>query len=84
MYSAPGHTTVSPDQPRYLLCCGSGYASNSYYVACEICEEWFHGDAYGVSSENISKIIGFSCQVCSKTTAPVCPNMVATRVDESQ
>ncbi|KAK8604927.1 hypothetical protein V6N13_082392 [Hibiscus sabdariffa] len=76
MYSAPGHTTVSPDQPRYLLCCGSGYASNSYYVACEICEEWFHGDAYGVSSENISKIIGFSCQIVESEQDLVPPETV--------
>ncbi|KAA3458919.1 DDT domain-containing protein PTM-like isoform X1 [Gossypium australe] len=76
------HKIVSPDPPRCFLCCESGYASNSNYIACEICGEWFHGDAYGLNSGNKSKIIGFRCHVCRKTIPPVCPNMVATRVDE--
>ena len=32
------HMTASPNQPKCLLCCEAGYASNSNYVACEICE----------------------------------------------
>ncbi|XWS52571.1 hypothetical protein CRYUN_Cryun11dG0082300 [Craigia yunnanensis] len=76
--------TVSINQPKCLLCCEAGYASNSNYVACEICDEWFHGDAYGLNSENKSKIIGFRCHVCRERTPPVCPNMVAMRIDESQ
>ncbi|XWS71212.1 hypothetical protein CRYUN_Cryun03dG0119300 [Craigia yunnanensis] len=78
------HIAVSPNQPKCLLCCEAGYASNSNYVTCEICEEWFHGDAYGLNTENKSKIIGFRCHVCRKRTPPVCPNMVATRIDEFQ
>ncbi|KAE8712190.1 DNA binding,zinc ion binding,DNA binding, putative isoform 2 [Hibiscus syriacus] len=85
MVFAPSeHMTVTPDPPRCLLCCESGYASNSNYIACEICEEWFHGDAYGLNSEKESKIIGFRCHVCRNTTPPLCLNMVAKRVDESQ
>ncbi|KAE8663797.1 DNA binding,zinc ion binding,DNA binding, putative isoform 2 [Hibiscus syriacus] len=59
VFAPPEHMTITPDPPRCLLCCESGYASNSNYIACEICEEWFHGDAYGLNSENESKIIGF-------------------------
>ncbi|XP_038992874.1 DDT domain-containing protein PTM-like isoform X1 [Hibiscus syriacus] len=83
-FFASEHMTATPDPPRCLLCHESGNASNSNYIACEICEEWFHGDAYGLNSENKSKIIGFRCHVCRKTTPPLCPNMVAKRVDESQ
>ena len=32
------HRTVSITQPKCRLCCEAGYASNSNYVACEICE----------------------------------------------
>ncbi|XVE78945.1 hypothetical protein DITRI_Ditri14bG0018800 [Diplodiscus trichospermus] len=78
------HMTISINRPKCRLCCEAGYLSNSNYLACEICEEWFHGDAYGLNSENKSKIIGFRCHVCLKRTAPVCPNMVAMRMDESQ
>ncbi|KAG4191885.1 hypothetical protein ERO13_A07G122500v2 [Gossypium hirsutum] len=84
LFALSEHMSVFPYQPRCLLCCESGYASNSNSVACEICEEWFHGDAYGLNSENKINIIGFRCHVCRKTTPPICPNMVATRADESQ
>ncbi|GMI94647.1 DDT-PHD PROTEIN3 [Hibiscus trionum] len=81
MFFAPSeHMAVTPDPPRCLLCCESGYGSNSNYIACEICEEWFHGDAYGLDSVKKSKIIGFRCHVCRKTTPPLCPK----RVDESE
>ncbi|KAK8655162.1 hypothetical protein V6N13_107752 [Hibiscus sabdariffa] len=68
VFAPPEHKTVTPDPPRCLLCRESGNASNSKYIACEICEEWFHGDAYGLNSENKSKIIGFRCHVCRKTS----------------
>ncbi|WRX33231.1 DDT domain - like 4 [Theobroma cacao] len=84
LFAPSEHMNVSLNQPKCLLCCEAGYASSSNYVACEICEEWFHGDAYGLNSENKSKIIGFRCHVCCKRTPPVCPNMVATRIDGSQ
>ncbi|XVF19324.1 hypothetical protein REPUB_Repub11eG0100700 [Reevesia pubescens] len=39
MFFAPSeHMAVSADQPKCLLCCEAGYASNSDYLACEICE----------------------------------------------
>ncbi|GAV75423.1 PHD domain-containing protein/DDT domain-containing protein [Cephalotus follicularis] len=80
-FAASECLTVSLDLPRCLLCCELEYKSTLNYIACEICEEWFHGDAYGLVVENISKLIGFRCHACRNKTPPVCPLMLATRTD---
>ena len=46
--------------------------------------DWFHGDAFGVHTENIDKLIGFRCHTCRESTPPVCPQSVITRTDMSQ
>ncbi|KAL9296222.1 hypothetical protein ACSQ67_022118 [Phaseolus vulgaris] len=55
------------------LCCGNGRTLN--YIACEICGDWFHGDAFGLNVENVKQLIGFKCHVCIDRTAPICPHM---------
>lgn len=59
------------DQPKCHLCCGDGCTLS--YIACEICGEWFHGDAFGLTVENVRQLIGFRCHVCRDRTAPICP-----------
>ncbi|XP_027360332.1 DDT domain-containing protein PTM isoform X2 [Abrus precatorius] len=63
----------SLDYPKCSLCCGNG--GTSMYVACEICGDWFHGDAFGLNRENTIQLIGFRCHVCRDKPAPVCPHM---------
>ncbi|XP_028789360.1 PHD finger protein ALFIN-LIKE 7-like [Neltuma alba] len=60
------------DQPKCHLCCGDACTLN--YIACEICGEWFHGDAFGLTLENVRQLIGFRCHVCRDRTAPMCPH----------
>ncbi|XP_047159025.1 DDT domain-containing protein PTM isoform X2 [Vigna umbellata] len=55
------------------LCCGNGYSLN--YIACEICGDWFHGDAFGLNVDNVKQLIGFKCHVCLDRTAPICPHV---------
>ncbi|XP_038709113.1 DDT domain-containing protein PTM-like isoform X1 [Tripterygium wilfordii] len=69
------HITVNLDQHKCHLCGGGGYTSTSNYIACELCGEWFHGEAFGLNMENVSLLIGFRCHVCLKRTSPVCPHM---------
>ncbi|KAK7312181.1 hypothetical protein VNO77_35862 [Canavalia gladiata] len=63
----------SIDYPKCCLCCGNGGSLN--YVACEICGDWFHGDAFGLNMENARQLIGFRCHACRDRTAPICPHM---------
>lgn len=46
--------------------------------------EWFHGDAFGLTLENINKLIGFRCHVCRKRDPPICPHVLVVKTDVSQ
>ncbi|KAB5540946.1 hypothetical protein DKX38_013920 [Salix brachista] len=74
---APSESAID-DRSKCHLCCESGYTSISNYISCEICGEWFHGDAFGLDMENINKLIGFRCHMCLKKTPPVCPRVATT------
>ncbi|KHN05492.1 Nucleosome-remodeling factor subunit BPTF [Glycine soja] len=63
----------SLDHPKCCLCCGNECTLN--YIACEICGDWFHGDAFGLNVENARQLIGFKCHVCLDRTAPICPHL---------
>ncbi|KAL5831783.1 hypothetical protein ACOSQ4_017137 [Xanthoceras sorbifolium] len=76
-FASSEHLTIVLDQPKCCLCCESGCMLTSDYIACEICGEWYHGDAYGLNAENICMLIGFRCHVCRKRTPPVCPHRIS-------
>ncbi|KAJ4845960.1 hypothetical protein Tsubulata_000757 [Turnera subulata] len=80
-YLAPFQSVI--DQPKCHLCCEAGYSSLANYISCEMCGEWFHGDAFGLDADNISKLIGFRCHVCLKKISPVCPLAPALGSDEA-
>ncbi|XP_040993587.1 DDT domain-containing protein PTM-like [Juglans microcarpa x Juglans regia] len=75
--------SVILDQPKCRLCCEPVCASTLNYIGCEICGEWFHGDAFGLDPENIDKLIGFRCHVCRKRDPPFCPGVQAVKSDVS-
>ncbi|XP_068662421.1 DDT domain-containing protein PTM-like [Aristolochia californica] len=53
--------------------CHEAYDSGLIYIACEKCEDWFHGDAFGIAAHNVDNIIGFSCHTCCARSRPTCP-----------
>ncbi|KFK25512.1 hypothetical protein AALP_AA8G124500 [Arabis alpina] len=61
------------DHPKCHLC--SSTEAGSAFITCEICGEWYHGDAYGLNEENSSMVIGFRCHLCRKQASPTCPHM---------
>ncbi|CAN6444145.1 unnamed protein product [Victoria cruziana] len=64
--------------------CHRIYDSRLVYVSCEICREWFHGDALGVTPENVGYLLGFKCYKCCKRSSPECPySKEATQEDTS-
>lgn len=81
------HSGCSPvilDQLKCPLCCEASYTSALNYISCEICRVWFHAEAFGLSSENIDKLIGFRCHMCRQRNPPVCPHLVVVKTDVSQ
>ncbi|CAK7331144.1 unnamed protein product [Dovyalis caffra] len=79
-FIAPSESVID-GQPKCHLCCEAGYTSISNYISCEMCGEWFHGDAFGLDSENMNKLLGFRCHMCLKKTPPICPHSAATSHD---
>uniref|UniRef100_A0A2P2J977 Uncharacterized protein n=1 Tax=Rhizophora mucronata TaxID=61149 RepID=A0A2P2J977_RHIMU len=75
----PFERVVDDQQPRCHLCCEADYTVTSNYISCEICGEWFHGDAFGLNGENIGKLIGFRCHVCRKSAIPICSHVLSMR-----
>ncbi|XP_074321250.1 DDT domain-containing protein PTM [Silene latifolia] len=61
------------DQTKCSLCLEQEFKPTLVYVACDICEVWFHGEAFGVNRRNIKNLIGFKCHICRETSAPICP-----------
>lgn len=71
-------------RPKCSLCHEREFTSSLNYICCEICGDWFHGDAFGLKAENINNLIGFKCHKCRNRTPPVCPHFHSTRSDEVQ
>ncbi|KAF6161694.1 hypothetical protein GIB67_029138 [Kingdonia uniflora] len=59
-------------RPTCCLCHEAEYKSKLIYVSCESCQEWFHGDAFGITSKNSNIILGFRCNKCLKRESPLC------------
>lgn len=84
IHSSSEKLSVTLDQPKCHLCCEARCTSTLSYIACEICGEWFHGDAFGLTPENIDNLIGFRCHLCCKRTPPICPHVLDVKSDVSQ
>uniref|UniRef100_A0A5B6ZGD5 PHD-type domain-containing protein n=1 Tax=Davidia involucrata TaxID=16924 RepID=A0A5B6ZGD5_DAVIN len=72
------------DQPKCSLCCEPEFTSMLNYIGCEICGDWFHGDAFGLSVGNVGNLIGFRCHKCCNRTPPICPHVYGMRSNGAQ
>ncbi|KAG8099175.1 hypothetical protein GUJ93_ZPchr0013g34119 [Zizania palustris] len=51
------------------------YSGESIFIACEDCKDWFHGDIYSITIENVNNLIGFKCHRCRLKDVPICPHV---------
>ncbi|KAK5982271.1 hypothetical protein GCK32_005075 [Trichostrongylus colubriformis] len=55
--------------PNTLHCiCRATYDPTRFYVACEMCYRWFHGDCVDVSEESAKEMDGWTCRDCKRET----------------
>ncbi|KAG0483684.1 hypothetical protein HPP92_011768 [Vanilla planifolia] len=59
--------------PMKCCLCHGDYNAGVIYVGCEICGDWFHGDAFGLELERMSNLAGFKCPKCRMKNVPACP-----------
>ncbi|XP_009125862.2 DDT domain-containing protein PTM [Brassica rapa] len=69
------------DQPKCRLCGLSDSDSGSTFISCEMCKEWYHGDACGINEKNSIMVIGFRCNLCREQLPPTCPHEISTTSD---
>ncbi|CAF2119383.1 unnamed protein product [Brassica napus] len=77
--SKPLENSDSDQVQRQCRLCGSmDSESGSTFIACELCEKWYHGDACGINEKNSSMVIGFRCHLCREKPSPTCPHERST------
>lgn len=54
---------------KYCIC-QSEYDKKRFYIQCDACHSWFHGDCVGVTPERAEAIDEYVCEGCSKLKVP--------------
>ncbi|KAH7840084.1 hypothetical protein Vadar_012402 [Vaccinium darrowii] len=55
------------DEHGETLCgaCGKNYASDEFWICCDICEKWFHGKCVKITPAKAEHIKQYKCPSCS-------------------
>ncbi|KAL8464340.1 hypothetical protein ACS0TY_034024 [Phlomoides rotata] len=59
------------DEHGDALCgaCGENYASDEFWICCDICERWFHGKCVKITPARAEHIKQYKCPSCSNKRA---------------
>jgi hypothetical protein len=59
------------DEHGDALCgaCGENYASDEFWICCDICEKWFHGKCVKITPARAEHIKQYKCPTCSNKRA---------------
>ncbi|GMH23343.1 hypothetical protein Nepgr_025186 [Nepenthes gracilis] len=49
--------------------CGENYASNEFWICCDICERWFHGKCVKITPARAEHIKHYKCPSCTNKRA---------------
>ncbi|GJW39875.1 PHD finger protein ALFIN-LIKE 4 [Tanacetum coccineum] len=57
------------DEHGDTLCgaCGENYASDEFWICCDICERWFHGKCVKITPARAEHIKQYKCPSCSSS-----------------
>ncbi|XP_057771057.1 PHD finger protein ALFIN-LIKE 4-like [Salvia miltiorrhiza] len=59
------------DEHGETLCgaCGDNYASDEFWICCDICEKWFHGKCVKITPARAEHIKQYKCPTCNNKRA---------------
>ncbi|KAL2960674.1 hypothetical protein AAZX31_17G050300 [Glycine max] len=59
------------EEHEETLCgaCGEHYASDEFWICCDICEKWFHGKCVKITPARAEHIKQYKCPSCSNKRA---------------
>lgn len=46
--------------------CRTPYDETKFYVGCDLCNNWFHGDCVGITEESSKSLTEFICTECKQ------------------
>nr|KAJ0208366.1 hypothetical protein LSAT_V11C500257330 [Lactuca sativa] len=49
--------------------CGENYASDEFWICCDICEKWFHGSCVKITPARAEHIKQYKCPACTNKRA---------------
>ncbi|EYU45877.1 hypothetical protein ABFS83_04G092600 [Erythranthe nasuta] len=60
------------DEHGDTLCgaCGDNYASDEFWICCDLCEKWFHGKCVKITPAKAEHIKQYKCPSCSNNKRP--------------
>ncbi|KAJ9688002.1 hypothetical protein PVL29_013967 [Vitis rotundifolia] len=66
-----GLDEVDEEEHGDTLCgaCGENYASDEFWICCDICEKWFHGKCVKITPARAEHIKQYKCPSCSNKRA---------------
>ncbi|XP_021852877.1 PHD finger protein ALFIN-LIKE 7 isoform X2 [Spinacia oleracea] len=68
-----GEEEEEDDEQGATLCgaCGDNYASDEFWICCDVCEKWFHGKCVRITPAKAEHIKQYKCPGCSTKRARV-------------
>lgn len=51
--------------------CGDNYATDEFWICCDVCERWFHGKCVKITPAKAEHIKQYKCPGCSSKRARV-------------
>lgn len=54
--------------------CGENYASDEFWICCDVCEKWFHGKCVKITPARAEHIKQYKCPNCSNSTKRARPS----------
>ncbi|XP_069124363.1 nucleosome-remodeling factor subunit BPTF-like isoform X2 [Argopecten irradians] len=60
-----GGRAFNPKEKLYCVC-KTPYDASKFYIGCDLCSNWFHGDCVGISEERAKTIDTYVCGECKK------------------
>lgn len=68
-----GEEEEEEEEQGGTLCgaCGDNYATDEFWICCDICERWFHGKCVKITPAKAEHIKQYKCPGCSSKRARV-------------
>ncbi|XP_066157343.1 nucleosome-remodeling factor subunit NURF301 isoform X1 [Euwallacea fornicatus] len=65
-HSSPhsGHSKLKKE--KVYCICRTPYDETKFYVGCDLCNNWFHGDCVGITEESSKTLTEFVCDECKQ------------------